>query len=114
MFYEASYSREVYRRGKDKTLVFSLEKTTFGNCFTRPLSLPPCSLHPDSSRTEGGQIFSVGSTLKHKKNSHNFLKSSCPHCFWWISLYVTNDAIAKLFVTKSLVKKMENLENLVT
>ena len=74
MFYEASYSREVYRRGKDKTLVFSLEKTTFGNCFTRPLSLPPCSLHPDSSRTEGGQIFSVGSTLNHKKDSPNFFK----------------------------------------
>ena len=34
--------------------------------------------------------------------------------FWRISLYVIDDAIAKLYVTKSLVKKRVMVENLVT
>ena len=36
--------------------------------------------------------------------------------FWWIFaiLYVTDDAIAKLFVSKSLIKKREMVENLAT
>ena len=52
-------------------------------------------------------------TFKH----HQTEKSQIPHCgcdatllekFWRISLYVTDDAIAKLYVTKSLVKKERN------
>ena len=34
--------------------------------------------------------------------------------FWRIWLYVTDDAIAKLYVTYSLVKWREMVENLVT
>ena len=34
--------------------------------------------------------------------------------FWRISLYVTDDTIAQIYVTKSLVKYREMVENLVT
>ena len=34
--------------------------------------------------------------------------------FWWILLYATDDAIAKLYVTQSFVKKNEIVENFVT